>query len=157
MGGSGATDLGKKDVIGGVARELFVRLGTVRFGKYYVEPGNGDRNVQAYTYRSFLSDLKEDQVPFLKPDRQDPGRYKLLRRYLAARSCRWQTLRRAIGRKHDVLVADYHWSVPVKRKRRGRRPCELAKRTSPLLRARLHNDFQFACNFLGKHIVFGGV
>lgn len=91
MGGSGATDLGKKDVIGGVARELFVR-----FGKYYSEPGNGDRNVQAYTYRSFLSDLKEDQVPFLKPDRQDPGRYKLLRRYLAARCCRWQTLRRAI-------------------------------------------------------------
>jgi len=43
--------------------------------------GEGDYRIQAYNFRMFLS-LKEDRVPFPKPQGYDPCRYGLLARFL---------------------------------------------------------------------------
>jgi hypothetical protein len=47
------------------------------------EVGEGDRKVQAYNFRVCVTDIKENQVPFPKPEGYDPGRYAILERYLA--------------------------------------------------------------------------
>ena len=47
------------------------------------EAGSDDRKVQAYNYRLCMTDAKDNQVPFPKPDGYDPARYELLARYLA--------------------------------------------------------------------------
>jgi len=44
--------------------------------------GEGDRHVQAYNFRMFLSSA-EDRIPFPRPPGYDPARYALLVRYLA--------------------------------------------------------------------------
>jgi hypothetical protein len=44
-------------------------------------PGEGDYRVQAYNFRTHLSN-KEDRVPFPKPAGYDPDRYALLARFL---------------------------------------------------------------------------
>ena len=48
------------------------------------EPGAGDKKVQAYNFRLCLTDRKDKQVPFPRPEGYDPGRYEILKRYLAA-------------------------------------------------------------------------
>jgi hypothetical protein len=48
------------------------------------EEGSGDRRVQAYNYRMTLTDLPANRLPIPMPDGYDPGRYELLRRYVAA-------------------------------------------------------------------------
>ncbi len=48
-------------------------------------PGTGDRKVQAYNFRLCLTDVKENQIPFPKPEGYDPARYELLARLLAKR------------------------------------------------------------------------
>lgn len=50
-----------------------------------LQPGDGDKKVQAYNFRMCLSSDKNNQVPFPKPDNYDPARWEILRRYLAAR------------------------------------------------------------------------
>jgi hypothetical protein len=45
------------------------------------KPGEGDYKVQAYNFRSFLSNA-EDRVPFPRPPDYKPGRYALLARFL---------------------------------------------------------------------------
>jgi FAD dependent oxidoreductase len=45
--------------------------------------GSGDKKTQAYNYRLCMTDRKDNQVPFPKPDGYDPARYELLARYLA--------------------------------------------------------------------------
>ncbi len=47
------------------------------------KPGDGDRHVQAYNFRMYLSKAA-NRIPFPKPDGYDPDRYELLARYLAA-------------------------------------------------------------------------
>lgn len=47
-------------------------------GKY----GAGDHRIQAYNFRTCLTDAKENQIPFPKPKGYDPLRYELLLRYL---------------------------------------------------------------------------
>ena len=42
--------------------------------------GDGDRKIQAYTYRMCLTDAPENRVPFAKPEGYKAGRYELLRR-----------------------------------------------------------------------------
>ena len=49
------------------------------------KPGEADRKVQAYNFRICMCNRKENQVPFPKPPGYDPGRYELLKRYLAKR------------------------------------------------------------------------
>src|SRR5690606_3815918 len=49
------------------------------------KPGEGDRKVQAYNFRLCLTQDKDNQVPFPKPEGYDPARYELLKRYLAAK------------------------------------------------------------------------
>ena len=44
--------------------------------------GSGDRSVQAYCFRTCLTDLPENRVPFPKPEGYDPQQYELLARYL---------------------------------------------------------------------------
>ena len=44
-------------------------------------PGQGDHRVQAYNFRTFLSD-GSDRIPFPRPPSYDPGRYALLARFL---------------------------------------------------------------------------
>jgi hypothetical protein len=45
--------------------------------------GKGDRRVQAYNFRMFLT-KSADRIPFPKPRGYDPARYALLARYIAA-------------------------------------------------------------------------
>ncbi len=42
--------------------------------------GSGDRKIQAYNFRSCLTQA-EDRLPFFQPDGYDPARYELLARY----------------------------------------------------------------------------
>jgi FAD dependent oxidoreductase len=46
-------------------------------------PGSGDAKTQAYNYRLCMTDRKENQVPFPRPEGYDPARYELLFRYIA--------------------------------------------------------------------------
>lgn len=46
--------------------------------------GAGDGGVQSYCFRLCLTDRSENRVPFPRPEGYDPGRFELLRRYLAA-------------------------------------------------------------------------
>ncbi len=48
------------------------------------EEGSGDHRVQAYNYRLCITDVKENQVPFAKPDGYDPQQYELLLRNFEA-------------------------------------------------------------------------
>lgn len=48
------------------------------------ENGEGDRKLQAYTYRLAMSRHPENRTPFPKPANYDPARYKLLARVYAA-------------------------------------------------------------------------
>jgi hypothetical protein len=47
------------------------------------QPGSGDEKTQAYNYRLCMTDRKDNQVPFPKPEGYDPARYELLFRYIA--------------------------------------------------------------------------
>src|SRR5690606_9547672 len=47
------------------------------------EVGEGDKKVQAYNFRVCVTDIKENQVPFPKPEGYDPGRYEILKRFLS--------------------------------------------------------------------------
>ncbi|MCB0730231.1 MAG: FAD-dependent oxidoreductase [Ignavibacteriae bacterium] len=44
--------------------------------------GNGDHRVQAYCFRMCLTDDKENQIPFPKPENYNSMRYELLLRYI---------------------------------------------------------------------------
>jgi hypothetical protein len=46
--------------------------------------GSGDAKVQAYCFRTCLSDHPDNRLPFPKPDGYDPLQYQLLARYLQA-------------------------------------------------------------------------
>ncbi len=46
--------------------------------------GSGDTKVQAYCYRTCLTEHPDNRVPFSKPDGYDPQQYQLLARYLQA-------------------------------------------------------------------------
>lgn len=46
------------------------------------EVGEGDRKVQAYNFRLCLTDRRDNQAPFPKPEGYDPARYEILRRFL---------------------------------------------------------------------------
>jgi len=45
--------------------------------------GDGDRNVMIYSFRLCLTKEPENRVPFPKPDRYDPARFEVVRRYFA--------------------------------------------------------------------------
>ncbi len=47
-------------------------------------PGTGDRKVQAYNFRLCMTKVKENRIPFPKPEGYDPARWDLFARYLAA-------------------------------------------------------------------------
>lgn len=49
-------------------------------------PGSGDRRIQAYNFRVCLTRVKENQVPFPKPQGYDAAQYELLLRTLLAGS-----------------------------------------------------------------------
>lgn len=46
--------------------------------------GQGDKYVQAYTFRMCLTNKPGNMIPFPRPDTYDPHRYELLKRYIAA-------------------------------------------------------------------------
>jgi len=46
-------------------------------------PGTGDRKVQAYNFRLCMTKVKENRIPFPKPEGYDPARWDLFARYLA--------------------------------------------------------------------------
>jgi hypothetical protein len=46
-------------------------------------PRTGDRKVQAYNFRLCMTKVKENRVPFPKPEGYDPARWDLFARYLA--------------------------------------------------------------------------
>jgi len=47
-------------------------------------PGDGDRKVQAYNFRVCLTKIKENQLPYSRPQTYNPYRYELLLRLLNA-------------------------------------------------------------------------
>jgi hypothetical protein len=49
------------------------------------EAGQGDKRVQAYNFRLCMTDRKDNQVPWPKPNNYHVERYELLARYLAKR------------------------------------------------------------------------
>jgi len=71
---------------------LLPRVQNVAPGK----EGSGDYRVQAYNYRMCLTRVKENRVPFPKPNGYDPQQYELLLRDLLAGS-------RHINGKFDML------------------------------------------------------
>ena len=46
--------------------------------------GQGDKYVQAYGFRMCLTNVAANMLPYPKPANYDPGRYELLKRYIAA-------------------------------------------------------------------------
>src|SRR6185312_4473093 len=48
------------------------------------EIGQSDKLVQAYGFRMCLTNVPGNMLPFPKPAKYDPARYKLLKRYIAA-------------------------------------------------------------------------
>jgi hypothetical protein len=48
------------------------------------KPGDGDRKVQAYNFRVCLTKVKENQLPYPRPQSYDPHRYELMARLLKA-------------------------------------------------------------------------
>lgn len=49
-----------------------------------IDPGQGDKKVQAYNFRLCLTQNRDNMVPYPKPENYDPARYELLRRLLEA-------------------------------------------------------------------------
>ena len=43
-------------------------------------PGTGDKNIQAYNFRTCLTKVDSNKIPITKPDNYDPARYELLAR-----------------------------------------------------------------------------
>ncbi|KAL2863224.1 FAD dependent oxidoreductase-domain-containing protein [Aspergillus lucknowensis] len=48
------------------------------------EPGDGDRHLQAYSYRLPLTDIEGNKLPIYKPEGYDESHYELHRRYIQA-------------------------------------------------------------------------
>jgi hypothetical protein len=48
------------------------------------ENGNGDKKIQAFCFRLCLTDVKENQVPFARPENYDPWQFELLGRLFEA-------------------------------------------------------------------------
>jgi hypothetical protein len=48
------------------------------------ETGNGDKKIQAFCFRLCLTDVKENQVPFARPENYDPWQFELLGRLFEA-------------------------------------------------------------------------
>ncbi len=48
------------------------------------DPGDGDKKIQAYCYRTCLTDVPENRVPFPKPEGYDPAQYEILLRVFQA-------------------------------------------------------------------------
>ena len=67
------------------------------------EEGSADKRVQAYNFRMCLTDVKENQIPFTKPDGYDPLQYELLLRNFEAGETRapWNPMLMP-NRKTDV-------------------------------------------------------
>ena len=67
------------------------------------EEGSGDKRVQAYNFRMCLTDVKENQIPFAKPEGYDEQRYELLLRNFEAGETRppWNPIMMP-NRKTDV-------------------------------------------------------
>lgn len=67
------------------------------------EEGSGDKRVQAYNFRMCLTDVKENQIPFRKPDGYDALQYELLLRNFEAGETRapWNPILMP-NRKTDV-------------------------------------------------------
>jgi hypothetical protein len=67
------------------------------------EEGAGDRRVQAYNFRMCTTDVKENQIPWSKPEGYDPARYELLLRNFEAGETRtpWAPIMMP-NRKTDV-------------------------------------------------------
>jgi len=60
------------------------------------EHGAGDKSIQAYNFRLCLTQDKQNQIPFSKPDNYEPERYELLLRILEKE--KWTTIRSGFTR-----------------------------------------------------------
>lgn len=83
--------------------------------------GSGDRRVQAYCFRMCLTDVKENQIPFQRPEGYDERRYELLFRNFEAGETRtpWSPFlmpnrktdtNNNFGFSTDNLNANYDWA-----------------------------------------------
>ncbi len=69
--------------------------------------GEGDHRVQSYCFRLCMTDVKDNQVPFPKPEGYDSARYELLLRYLISDDrFPWVTDDRFRGIENPVLGWD---------------------------------------------------
>jgi hypothetical protein len=67
--------------------------------------GQGDKYVQAYGFRMCLTNVKDNLLPFPKPEGYDPYRYELLKRYIVA-------LEKAEG--HPPVMKEFMIMSPLK-------------------------------------------
>lgn len=66
-----------------------------------LQPGEGDKGVQAYNFRMCLTDVPENRVPIGKPEGYDESQYELLLRAIEIGTPRFITLDRMPNRKTD--------------------------------------------------------
>ena len=66
------------------------------------EDGSGDRKVQAYCYRLCLTDIRENQIPFEKPEGYDERDYELLFRSIKTGQKSFCTFSRMPNHKTDT-------------------------------------------------------
>lgn len=74
------TDISPYRIVGDSASGLLPSITDDQWG----EPGEGDHRLQAYCFRVCMTDVKDNQLPFTKPDDYDRSRYEIYQRYLSA-------------------------------------------------------------------------
>jgi hypothetical protein len=66
--------------------------------------GQADKKVQAYNFRLCMTKVKDNQVPFPKPDNYDPARYELLARMIQATIDQQSTMPTVSKLMHPGLI-----------------------------------------------------
>lgn len=69
-------------------------------------PGDGDKHLQAYSYRLPLTDEPANRVPFEKPEGFNPAWYELHRRYFLAGGSHYSPQKRLPGGKTDLIGSE---------------------------------------------------
>ncbi|MCX8130494.1 MAG: FAD-dependent oxidoreductase [Clostridia bacterium] len=80
---------------------LFPEILDVQPGKI----GSEDKKVQAYNYRLCLTNAASNRAPFPKPDKYDPGRYKLL--------IEWINVVKKSEKNRNISFKDVAWISPL--------------------------------------------
>ncbi|KAL5340628.1 FAD dependent oxidoreductase-domain-containing protein [Aspergillus crustosus] len=88
---------------GNTASGLLYGISPEPFG----QPGDGDKHLQAYSYRLPLTDIESNKVPITKPEGYDDSHYELHRRYLQAGGTLYTPRLKGVpNRKTDLIGSE---------------------------------------------------